>query len=276
MTSKKSMLRAMLVATALVWGPVTAVYAQASYASPQAAAEALNSAIALSDRDGVQTVLGAHFMRYVPEHDVSMEDAYAFLEAWNKAHSIEQTSDTRAELVVGDGWHFPAPLVKSAKGWSFDVKAAQAEINRRRIGRNELGAIETLKQLCAAQARFAQSQGQPASRIVSSADRRDGLYWPAVDGPESPLGPDALVMGADTPVDAALYGYHYRLLSDAAANKGCSFLAWPARQGVDGVHAFVIGGDGVVRERVLGSAGAANQVRSAGAAQDWSAVQAVQ
>jgi hypothetical protein len=273
MTKNNMTLRGLFLAVALSCGAMTAAHAQAAYPSPQAAAEALNSALALSDRDAIRAVLGANFMRYVPDHDVSMEDAYAFLEAWNKSHAIEQTSDTQAELVVGDGWHFPAPLVKRSKGWSFDVKAAEGEITRRRIGRNELGAIDTLKQLCAAQVAYAQSQGRPAARIVSSADQRDGLYWPAIDGPVSPLGADALVMGPDTPVDAALYGYHYRLLPDAGANKGCSFVAWPARQGVDGVHTFVIGGDGVVRERIFESSSAASRLRSASGAESWSAVQ---
>ncbi|HYP86206.1 DUF2950 family protein [Variovorax sp.] len=272
--NKTMTLRALGLAAALACGTMGAAHAQAAYPSPQAASEALHEALALSDRNAIRHVLGANFMRYVPDHDVNMEDAYAFLEAWNKAHVIEQAADTRAELVVGDGWHFPAPIVKGAHGWSFDVRAAQAEIMRRRIGRNELGAIETLKELCAAQGRYTQSQGQPASRIVSSADQRDGLYWPAVDGAESPLGPDALIMGPDTPVDAALYGYRYRLLPQTGADgKGCAFVAWPARYGSDGVHTFVIGGDGIVRERDLGSSAAASRVQGVSTTENWSAVQ---
>lgn len=126
---------------------------------------------------------------------------------------------------------------------------------------------------CEAQSRYAQSvgQGKPASRIVSSPGRRDGLYWPAVDAPESPLGADALVMGSDTPVDAALNGYHYRLLPGDP--KGCAFAAWPARYGSYGFNTFVIGGDGVVRERDLGAAtnASAGRIRSAG--EGWSVVQ---
>jgi len=272
-TNTTMTLRALSLAAALTCGALGAAHAQATYPTPQAAAEALNSALALSDRTAVRTVLGANFMRYVPDHNVNMEDVYAFLEAWNKSHSIEQTSDAHAELVVGDGWHFPAPLVKNARGWAFDVRAAESEISRRRIGRNELGAMDTLKALCAAQVRYTQSQGQPASRIVSSTGQRDGLYWPAIDAPESPLGPDALIMGADTPVDAALYGYRYRLLPDAGASNGCAFVAWPARYGTDGVHSFVIGGDGVIRERDLGSSAAAGRVRSANPGEGWTAVQ---
>ena len=268
--------RAALLACALGLGHVAAAQAQAVYPNAEAAAEALASALARADRDAVRHVLGANLSRYVPEHSVGMEDVYAFLEAWNQSHSIAQVSPTRSELVVGKDWRFPAPIIKTARGWQFDVKAGQAEIARRRIGRNELGAIETLKSLCAAQGRYAQSvgQGKPASRIVSSPGQRDGLYWPEVDSAQSPLGPDALVMGADTPTDAALHGYHYRLLPGADA-KGCAFVAWPARYGSYGISSFVIGSDGVVRERDLGASTSASaaRIRAGGLGEGWTAVQ---
>jgi hypothetical protein len=269
--------RAVLLACALGLGHAAAVQAQAVYPSAEAAAEALASALANADRDAVRRVLGGNLSRYVPEHSVGMEDVYAFLEAWSQSHSIAQVSPTRSELVVGKDWRFPAPIMKTARGWQFDVKAGQAEIAVRRIGRNELGAIETLKSLCAAQERYAQlvGQGKPARRIVSSPGQRDGLYWPEVTGAlKSPLGPDALVMGADTPTDAALHGYHYRLLPGADA-KGCAFAAWPARYGSYGVSSFVIGPDGVVRERDLGASSSASaaRIQAGGAGEGWTAVQ---
>ena len=269
-------LRAVLLACALGIGHAAAVQAQAVYPNAEAAAEALATALARADRDALRHVLGSHLSRYVPEHSVGMEDVYAFLEAWNQSHSIAQLSPTRSELVVGGDWRFPAPIIKTSRGWQFDVKAGQAEIAKRRIGRNELGAIETLKSLCAAQGRYAQwvGRGKPASRIVSSPGQRDGLYWPEVDAAQSPLGPDALVMGADTPTDAALHGYHYRLLPGADA-RGCAFVAWPARYGSYGVSTFVIGGDGVVRERDLGASSGASaaRIRAGGLGEGWTAVQ---
>lgn len=267
--------RALLVAAALSCGAGLA-QAQAVYPSADAAADALATALARADRDALRHVLGANFMRYVPEHEVDMDDVYAFLEAWSKSHKVEQVTPTKSELVVGQNWHFPVPIVKTARGWQFDLPAGQAEMVKRRIGRNELDTIATLKALCESQAHYARAfgQGKPASRIVSSIGKRDGLYWPSTDGLESPFGPDALVMGTDTPAAAALNGYHFRLLAGEA--NGCAFLAWPARYGSLGVHSFVIGADGVVRERDLGAStsAAAGRVRSTSALGDgWSAVQ---
>jgi hypothetical protein len=268
--------RALLVAAGLACG-AGFVQAQAVYPSAEAAADALATALARTDRDAVRHVLGANFMRYVPApEEVDMDDIYAFLEAWSKSHKVEEVAPGRAELVVGQGWHFPVPIAKVARGWQFDLPAGQVEMLKRRIGRNELDTIAALKSLCQSQEQYARAfgQGKPASRIVSTIGKRDGLYWPSSDGLESPFGPDALVMGSDTPADAALNGYYYRLLPGAA--NGCGFVAWPARYGSLGVHSFVIGPDAVVRERDLGasSSAAAGRIRSATALGDgWTAVQ---
>jgi len=270
-------IRAVLLASALIFGAVGGAQAQAVYPSAEAAADALANALARTDRAEVRHVLGEGFMRYVPQNDVDIEDVYAFLEAWSKSHKVEQVTPTHAEMVVGqgEGWRFPAPIVKGPRGWQFDVRAGGVEMARRRIGRNEVDTLATLKALCNAQVVYAQAhgQGKPARRIVSSTGQRDGLYWPATDTVESPFGPDALVMGSDTPADAALNGYHYRLLPGEA--NGCAFVAWPARYGSLGVHSFVIGADGVVRERDLGASGAAaaGRIRSASAlGEGWSPV----
>ena len=270
-------LRSLVLAGALVFGAAGAAQAQAAYPSAEAAADALATALARTDRDALRHVLGDGFMRYVPEHEVDIDDVYAFLEGWAKSHSIEQVSPTQAQLVVGQGWHFPAPIVKGPRGWQFDLRAGQAEMARRRVGRNEVDTLATLKALCDAQAQYAQAhgQGKPARRIVSSTGQRDGLYWPTVDAAESPFGPDALVMDPSTPGDAALNGYHYRLLAGDDA-KGCAFVAWPARYGSLGVHTFVIGPDRVIRERDFGasSSAAASRIRSTqGIGEGWSAVQ---
>ncbi|MDM0110746.1 DUF2950 family protein [Variovorax sp. J22R133] len=259
-------LRRAVMACVLAFVPAAVVHAQAAYPTPETAADALATALSRGDRDGVRHVLGAQFMRYVPEHSVDADDVYAFLEAWSKAHGIEQVNPTRALMVVGESkWPFPAPIVKSARGWQFDLRAGQAEMQGRRIGRNELAAIGTLQMLCDAQARYALSagQGKPASRIVSTTGRQDGLYWPDVGGQQSILGPDALIMEADTPPDAALHGYHYRMLPGASDARGCAFVAWPARYGTDGVHSFAISSDRVVRERDLGPATAKSASRLA-------------
>ncbi|RJG05724.1 DUF2950 family protein [Noviherbaspirillum cavernae] len=229
-------------------------HAQAVFATPEAAADAMVDAIARNDDDAVKRVLGPEFRRFVPAGSVAREDVYSFLGAWAKRHAIETSSPSSANLVVGDsGWVFPVPLVRTGKGWQFDTRAGIAEMQRRRIGRNELAAIDTLRMLCDAQERYRATagNGKPAARLVSRPGRQDGLYWPVADEANaSPLGADALVMQADVPADAAFHGYRFAVAP--AKDDGCAFVAWPAVYGTSGVRSFAIGSDRQVMERDFG------------------------
>ena len=98
--------------------------------------------------------------------------------------------------VGDDGWTLPVPLVKGAEGWRFDTLAGVREIRARAIGRNELSAIQVALAYCDAQQEYAEmdpdGNGVPdyAGRLISSAGKRDGLYWPTAAGePPSPFGP---------------------------------------------------------------------------------------
>ncbi|MBV7482428.1 DUF2950 family protein [Bordetella sp. BOR01] len=231
-------------------------YAQAAYPSAEAAAEALATSISTGDEEQLKYVLGADFQRYVPQDSVSRDDVYAFLAAWSKHHEVVAAGPASAAFIVGQhGWSFPAPILKGARGWHFDVREGAREMQRRRIDRNEDAAIATLQALCEAQQRYRSSvgQGRPAQRIVSREGQHDGLYWQS-DGQspaQSPLNDDALVMGANVPVDAALHGYRYAILP-ASDETGCAFAAWPAVYGRSGQYSFVIGPGGKVAESDLG------------------------
>ncbi len=250
--------------------------AQAAFATPQAAADALVQAVATGDDDGLRQVLGSDFRRFVPRDSIDRDDIYAFLAAWSRQHKIVDTSPATAEFVVGEhDWSFPAPLVKQNNGWRFDLRAGVQEMQHRRIARNEEAAIDTLRRLCAAQDSYRKTagNGQPAQRIVSTQGRQDGLYWDAaLASAASPLDDDALVMGPDVPADAALHGYRYAYLPTADAS-GCSFVAWPAGHGSSGLHSFAIGPDGKVRERDYGRAVTESELKRTAAAQGgWEAV----
>lgn len=230
--------------------------AQTAYPSAEAAAEALVFSISISDEDELRRILGPDFRRYIPRDSVAREDVYAFLAAWYKHHEVRSTGPSTAALVVGShDWSFPAPIVKGAEGWQFDVRQGVKEMHRRRIERNESAALGTLQVLCEAQEAFRSSvgDGRPATRILSSEGAYDGLYWEASaqePGP-SPLTDDALVMGADVPAQAALHGYRYAMLTPVDAS-GCSFAAWPASYGTSGRHSFLIDSGMKVSERDFG------------------------
>lgn len=259
-------LRVLVAAAALAIA--APVFAQHAYPTPEAAANALVDAISSSDNDALKQVLGPQYPSLIPEGGVHRDDIYAFLAAWARQHQVEKTGDNRASLVVGEsGWSFPIPVVKSGDGWKFDLRAGQQELRARRLGRNELETIAMLRQLAEAQQQYATEVGNGAyaKRLVSRAGKTDGLYWPAdSEGDKSPLGPDALVMGADTPAAEAFHGYHYRIVPPGKGSDAkYVFLAWPVAYGKTGAHTFALDSSGTVYARDLG-AGTASRAKAMG------------
>ncbi|WP_447917411.1 DUF2950 family protein [Achromobacter aegrifaciens] len=251
-------LRALGAASVLALGLAAPAAAQSLYPSAQAAADAFVDAMATSDLDGLAKVLGPNHRRIVPG-GVAQDDIYRFLAAWSRKHEIVADGG-RSWLAVGDsGWTLPVPIVRAGQGWRFDPAAGTAEIRRRAIGRNELTAIDTLRQLQAAQTHYKDGvgQGRYASRLVSRPGERDGLYWPEVPGaPQQSFGLDALSMGPEVPLDDAYYGYRYKVIPGAAGNS-YRIVAWPARYGQTGIDSFVVGPEGGVLEADLGPSSAA-------------------
>jgi hypothetical protein len=196
-----------------------------------------------------------------------------------KVELEDDGADRKIALLGNDGWPLPLPLQRDGDRWRFDVEAGKQEILNRRIGRNELSTIETLRECVAAQNEYAAvgRDGQPpafAARFVSSQGKRDGLWWPAAAGePESPLGPllaDAAAEGyrREGGAQAPYHGYHYRILTaqgpaapggersylDARGRLtgGFAVIAWPAQYGSSGIMTFLVNQQGIVFERDLG------------------------
>ena len=178
----------------------------------------------------------------------------------------------------------PAREARRPAGGSIPKSGAE-EILNRRIGRNELSAIQVCLAYVDAQREYALTQGnrdgvhEYAVNLVSTLGRRDGLYWPTKEGqPLSPLGPlaaKAKEEGYGKSENAAhepYHGYLYRILTaqggDAPGGAydyvvkgkmigGFALVAYPARWGASGVMTFIVNHDGVVYQRNLGKATAA-------------------
>jgi hypothetical protein len=251
-------------------------HAQATYPTPAAAADALVDGIARHDGDAIKAVVGPDYRKYIPVASVGEQDITNFLEAWAKAHAIVPVGDGRAYLGVGNsGWTLPIPIVKTAAGWRFDVGSVPEEMRVRRIGRNELAAIQVALAYADAQdeyrARDWNGDGvlEYAKRALSSPGKRDGLYWASLSGePESPLGAGF----ADAKVGQPYHGYAYKILTaqgkDAPGGArsyvrngrlvdGYALVAWPAKYGDTGVMTFIVNQDGVVYQKDLGPNSAA-------------------
>lgn len=170
-----------------------------AFASPGDAASALVGAVRKADRDGVLAILGSESEEWVVSGDPvqDKQDVERFIAAYDKKNGIEKDDESKAVLVVGDDkFPFPFPIVKTAKGWSFDPEQGKEELLNRRIGRNELRTIQVLLAIADAQFEYASVDRngdgalEYAAYIVSSEAERDGLYWPTEEGqPLSPLGP---------------------------------------------------------------------------------------
>jgi|APFre7841882724_1041349.scaffolds.fasta_scaffold11743_2 hypothetical protein len=246
--------------------------AQGVFPTPEAAGNALVDAIATRDPDALRAVLGADWKRYIPTAGVDDEDVYAFLAAAAKSKSIVTDSPQQAHLVVGStGWTLPIPIVKRGSGWAFDPRAGADEIRTRRIGRNELDAVQAALAYVDAQNEYAaedrDGDGRPefAQRIVSTPGKQDGLYWAALPGePESPLGP---VFAGDLPGSDGYHGYRFHILKaqgpgapggarsyvvNGHMTEGFALVAWPAKYGETGVKTFIVSRDGQVYEKNLG------------------------
>ena len=272
----------------------TPVFAQKAFPTPTAAAEALVDGLARNDSDQIQSVLGAGYARYIPPESADYADRIRFLEAWSRGNKIVPQGDNRAALEVGThGWTLPIPIVKTAAGWRFDIRQTPKELQTRRIGRNELAAIQTVLAVTDAQEEFyaANPDGLPvkhfAMRAVSSPGKRDGLYWPtAPNAPESPLGPAF----ADARPGQAYHGYRYKVLTEQGKDapggarsyvrnglmtEGFALVAWPERYGDSGVMTFIVNRDGQVHQKNLGrnTAGVAKQMKAYNPDSSWQKVE---
>ncbi len=250
------------------------VAAQQTFPSADAAADALVDAIKRSDDEGLRKALGADWKRFIPTSGIDREDVDAFLAAWEKKHSTVNQGADRAMLVVGEAaWTLPIPIVKSTAGWRFDARAAADEIKTRRIGRNELAAMQAALAYFDAQKDYARKDRngdgalEYAQRFASSPGKRDGLYWPTKAGEdESPLGP----LYAGGRPGEGYYGYHFRILTGQGKSapggaydyriknrmvSGFALVAWPMRYGDTGVTSFIVSHDGEVHEKDLGPNG---------------------
>ncbi len=224
-----------------------AAHAQEHFQYPETAMNAFVEAVDANDHEALARILGADYKQYVPEN-LNQDVIDTFMAAWKIRHSIA-LSNKSAWLEVGKSqWRMPVPVVQTNGTWQFDLKAGAAEMQRRKLGRNELGAIAALRTLQQAQKKYRQVQGRYATRLVSEPNTRNGLYWPSTgDTSPSPLGDDALAMTADTPVDSAYSGYHFKIMSGAGST-AYSIVAWPAEYGVSGVHSFLAKQDGTILE----------------------------
>jgi hypothetical protein len=287
-------------------GARTAPPPQRSFASPEAAVETLVAAVRAGQGTGrLVGILGAGSATLLSSGDaVADREARArFLAAFDARHEILRPAQGQARLIVGaDSWEFPFPIRQEGRNWRFDSRAGAQELVDRRIGRNELDAVQVLRAIVQAQREYAaatpRSQGLPAfaRRIMSTPGQRDGLYWESAPGePESPLGPLLAAASADhrrAPGGAPqpYHGYYFRILEGQGPSApggageyvlngrmvgGFGVIAWPARYNSSGIMTFIVNHQGQVFQANLGpnTDALARRIRVYDPGPDWQRVQ---
>ena len=255
---------------------------QKQFDTPKQAADALIQAAETFDVAGAKEILGAEGEDLISSEDPVMDKnrAQAFAAKAKEKNSIEldkKNPNHAILLVCNDNFPLPIPIVKQKGKWSFDTKEGREEVLNRRIGANELNAIQICRGFVEAQHEYAQEKhddskvNQYAQHILSTPGKHDGLAWKNADGTwGGPVGEDvanALAEGYKAERGTPYHGYYFKVLKGqgpaapmgemdfvvgGAMIGGFALAAAPAEYRVTGVMTFIVGPDGVVYEKDLG------------------------
>jgi hypothetical protein len=264
----------------LAVAPTSAVR-QSTFSTPEQAAEALISAAGNFDVAAMVAILGTDGEDLVvtddPVQDRNQAADFA-AQARMKSRVVRDPASPRvATLIVGaEDWPMPIPIVEEGGRWRFDTAAGRTEILYRRIGRNELDAIESCHTYVDAQREYALQRhdgslvNQYAQRIISTPGKQDGLVWRDADGTyHGPIAEELAQVLAEGYTDRndPVHGYYFKILKgqgpaaplgemdfviEGVMIGGFALVAAPAEYEVTGVKTFMVSNTGVVYEKDLG------------------------
>jgi hypothetical protein len=226
---------------------------QKTFDTPEAAATSLIDAASKNDTATLASVLGSSAQGILTTGDAKQDEAERreFARIAGEKHHLEQSSinaHVRILLIGDQEWPFPIPLVEEKQHWRFDSGRGAIEMRARKIGANELDAIEACAAYVSAQQTYAEKKRTPAGTLEYT-DKIADLKVP----PEFAA---ATAQGSTKPYR----GYFFRVLTGGKhpymAGKtmigGFGLVAWPAQYGITGIHTFMVNQDGVVYEKDRG------------------------
>jgi hypothetical protein len=290
----KSLMKIQLIAVALVL-PVAIAFsaaekkeaasqqaAQKAFDTAEQAGDALIAAAETFDVAALKEILGPGSDDLVASEDAVQDKnrAAEFVAKAKEKHSIEvdAKNPNSASLLVGnDDWPLPIPIVKKSGKWYFDTKTGREVILLRRIGANELDAIEICRGFVEDEQEYATEKhddaivNQYAQKVISTPGKHDGLAWKNPDGTwGGPMGEEvaeALEQGYSGDKGKPYHGYYFKVLKGQGPNApmgemdfmvggamigGFALVAAPAEYKVTGVKTFMVSHAGVVYEKDLG------------------------
>jgi hypothetical protein len=256
---------------------------QQTFSSAADASQALVTALQNDDQPALLKILGSGAGDIVSSGDPTEDksDREQFVQKYQQMHRLVKEPDGTTTLYIGaENWPTPIPLMRSASGWYFDTAAGKQEILYRRIGRNELAAIQVCQELIDAEKEY---YGQPhdggpdkqyAQQFLSDSGKHNGLYWKTESNdPNSPIGPLLAFAAVESNAQDSgqppqpYMGYYFRVLKaqgpsapggarsyvmDGKMTGGVAFVAYPAEYRSSGVMTFIVKKDGIVYEKDLG------------------------
>ena len=252
-----------------------------TFPTAQAAADALIAASTNTDPYALLRIFGpdANNLLFTnePAQDKQRVADFAAQAHQKNSLSFEPKSGNHAYLLVGNGeWPFPIPIVKTGGKWHFDTVEGHQEVLYRRIGSNELDAIQICHGFVEAQHQYAMQKragydvNQYAQRIISSPGKQDGLAWKNPDGTwGGPVGEKiaAAISQGYNSKEMPYHGYYFKVLKGQGPAAplgqldyvikgvmigGFALVAAPAEYRVTGVKTFMVSQDGVVWQKDLG------------------------
>ncbi len=259
----------------------TSAIKQRTFNSPEEAADALIVAAERFDVPALKEILGPDGVDLVVTEDTVQDknqSAGFAAEARKQNKVVREPKNAKvAILYVGaDEWPLPIPIVQKSGKWRFDSKAGRQEVLYRRIGGNELDAIDVCRGFVEAQHEYASKKrdgalvNQYAQRIISTPGKQDGLAWQAQDGTwQGPVGEAIARVIAEgyTEKSQPYHGYYFKVLKGQGPAAplgemdfvvkgvmigGFALVAAPAEYAVTGVKTFIVSHDGIVYEKDLG------------------------
>lgn len=263
--------------------PLTTIAAdQRSFPTPEAAVDALTTALKTNDTDAIVSIFGSKYKKLIITGDYANDSTTRAETAAKLAEylALEEQSDGSRRLIIGaEAWPMPIPLVQEDGAWRFASEQGAEEMLNRRIGRNERSAIDVLRAYLDAQREYASIDRdgdgvlQYARKLASSPNKQDGLYWPAdTDKGEeiSPFGPliaESSAYLAGHKQGDPYRGYHFKIVTRQGKNApggaysyvingrmiaGFAMVAYPSDYGNNGVMTFIVSHNGKVYEKNLG------------------------
>jgi hypothetical protein len=257
--------------------------AQKTFASPEEAVKSMVGAVKSNNASELLAMFGpdAEELIYSGDEAQDKEKRERFAKSFDAKNTLQRVGKNRVMLLVGlDDWPMPIPIVKEGKRWLFKTEEGKKEILARRIGKNELGAIQVCLAYVDAQREYAQRSEKNelpeyAQRFASGQGKKDGLCWDTPEGsPPSPMGPQIASACKETFIGSnsgegpvPYHGYFYKILKGQGKNAiggaydyvvdgrmigGFGLVAYPARYRASGIMTFIVSQDGVVYQKDLG------------------------